>query len=59
MSSPAATSHVAELAEVDGVNDALATQIRERLTRVTETSILDQYSWSEPRSKRDGRRAAH
>jgi diadenylate cyclase len=35
---------VAELAEVDGVDDALATQIRERLTRVTETSILDQYS---------------
>jgi hypothetical protein len=32
------------LAEVDGVDDALATQIRERLTRVTETSILDQYS---------------
>jgi diadenylate cyclase len=35
---------VAELAEVDGVNDALAQQIRERLARVTETSILDQYS---------------
>ena len=35
---------VDELAGVDGVDGPLAQQIRETLTRVTETSILDQYS---------------
>ena len=35
---------VADLIAVDGVDEATARSIRETLSRVTESTILDQYS---------------
>ena len=35
---------VVDIADVEGVDDALATSIIETLERITETSILDQFA---------------
>ncbi|MFT6289886.1 MAG: diadenylate cyclase, partial [Ilumatobacter sp.] len=35
---------VADLSEVDGIDSNTAAEVRETLTRVTETAILDQYN---------------